>query len=167
MSNYTKSNFNIKQIHNSWTTQWICTIYTSSERYGQSKHNLLDPNLTMPSGLNRKLKIQARRNKIAVGYLSQWERRLVSRCTRVHECTLLSLSIPTDICHSCTGYHTVVSEMTLLFTRGILYVCMFSALTWQWIERQLVFHVIWNTVWAGSQKSTFTSNLEATNGTAG
>ena len=40
--------------------------------------------------------------------------------------SLLSLSIPTDICHSCIGYRTVVSEMTLLFTRGILtkFVCL-------------------------------------------
>ena len=38
----------------------------------------------------------------------------------------ITLSIPTDICHSCIGYHTVVSEMTLLFTRGILtkFVCL-------------------------------------------
>ena len=37
----------------------------------------------------------------------------------------ISLSIPTDIYHSCIGYHTVVSEM-LLFTRGILtkFVCL-------------------------------------------
>ena len=40
--------------------------------------------------------------------------------------TLLTLSIPTDSCHSCIGYHTVVSEMTLLFTRGIVtkFVCL-------------------------------------------
>ena len=35
---------------------------------------------------------------------------------------------------------------SVVYQRYFDQVCVFSAFTWQWIERQLVFHVIWNTV---------------------
>ena len=59
--------------------------------------------------------------------------------------TNIYLSLMHWLPHCCQWNYSIV------YQRYFDQVCVFSALTWQWIERQLVFHAIWNTIWAGSQ----------------